>query len=304
MFYVLFLANIIFGNDELNRYLDDKNLKYSIVQDTKNQRIIIDLLDNKNRIIIFTKTDNGDYHKIFDEKLYFCNNSSRMFFYSVRIFKNELIIRCTITNVSPSINFNEYYYFKNDLNNKLLKIEKQYINIDDDTIKKDYMFIPQTNIPTLKNYTNKFFLEEYLLKNEKYFKEEKIVKTPTEILESLKSEQSTLITFYELSTIIANNEINTQTINQYNDIAYYLQQANANDEAIFLLEKILVKFPKRTVAYLNLADAYNEKYLVQNLNNNAKYFKEKAKTNYEKYIELMKQDGKENKIPKRVLEYK
>ncbi len=76
-------------------------------------------------------------------------------------------------------------------------------------------------------------------------------------------------------------------------IAYYLQQANANDEAIFLLEKIIEKFPNRTVLYLNLADAY------YGINEN-----EEAKVNYEKYIEFMKKSGKENKIPKRVLEYK
>ena len=53
------------------------------------------------------------------------------------------------------------------------------------------------------------------------------------------------------------DDLSTKNLSSYNDIAYYLQQANANDEAIFLLEKIIEKFPNRTVAYLNLADAYN-----------------------------------------------
>ncbi|WP_198306469.1 tetratricopeptide repeat protein [Arcobacter vandammei] len=88
------------------------------------------------------------------------------------------------------------------------------------------------------------------------------------------------------------DDLSTKTLTQYNDIAYYLQQANANDEAIFLLEKIIEKYPNRTVAYLNIADAYL-----------GKNDKEKAKQNYEKYIELMKQDNKEEKIPKRVLEF-
>jgi tetratricopeptide (TPR) repeat protein len=96
-----------------------------------------------------------------------------------------------------------------------------------------------------------------------------------------------------LESIINEIPITTKTLTQYNDIAYYLQQAKANDEAIFLLEKIIEKFPNRTVAYLNLADAYD------GIND-----KEKAKENYEKYINLMKQDKKENKIPQRVLEYK
>ena len=87
--------------------------------------------------------------------------------------------------------------------------------------------------------------------------------------------------------------IRTKTLQKYNDIAYYLQQAKANDEAIFLLENIIEKFPNRTVAYLNLADAYDGKNET-----------EKAKINYEKYISLMKKSGKENKIPKKDLEYK
>jgi hypothetical protein len=82
-------------------------------------------------------------------------------------------------------------------------------------------------------------------------------------------------------------------ISYTNDIAFFLEQSSHNDEAIFLLEKIIEKFPNRTVAYLNLADAYN------GIND-----KEKAKENYKKYINLMKQDKKENKIPQRVLEYK
>ena len=89
------------------------------------------------------------------------------------------------------------------------------------------------------------------------------------------------------------DDLSTKNLSSYNDIAYYLQQANANDEAIFLLEKIIEKFPNRTVLYLNLADAY------YGINEN-----EEAKVNYEKYIEFMKKSGKENKIPKRVLEYK
>ena len=64
---------------------------------------------------------------------------------------------------------------------------------------------------------------------------------------------------------------------RYNDIAYYLEQAKAYEEAIFLLEKITKEAPNRTVAYINLGDAYwgiGEK--------------EKAKKAYLTYIEQMK----------------
>jgi tetratricopeptide (TPR) repeat protein len=109
----------------------------------------------------------------------------------------------------------------------------------------------------------------------------------------LKNKGKLKVSQKNINKILEREEINTKTLQKYNDTAYYLQQANANNEAIFLLEKIIEKFPNRTVAYLNLADAYD-----------GIYNKEKAKENYERYINLMKQDNKENKIPKRVLEYK
>lgn len=114
-----------------------------------------------------------------------------------------------------------------------------------------------------------------------------------EVLKNLKEKKETNLSIENLNVILKNEELNQKTVQKYNDIAYYLQQKNANNEAIFLLEKIIKKFPNRTVAYLNLADAYD------GIND-----KEKAKENYEKYINLMKQENKENKIPKRVLEFK
>jgi len=78
---------------------------------------------------------------------------------------------------------------------------------------------------------------------------------------------------------------------KYNDIAYYLEQSGAYEEAIFILEKIIKEFPNRTVAYINLGDAYwglGEK--------------EKAKEAYKTYIKQMKASGKENKIPKHILD--
>ena len=115
--------------------------------------------------------------------------------------------------------------------------------------------------------------------------------TLNQLFENAKTNQK--LTIENINEVLKSEELNTKTLQKYNDIAYYLQQSGANAEAIFLLEKILEKFPNRTVAYLNLADAYNGK------NEN-----QKTKQNYEKYINLMKQDGKESKIPQRVLEFK
>ncbi|QKF78275.1 tetratricopeptide repeat protein [Arcobacter defluvii] len=114
--------------------------------------------------------------------------------------------------------------------------------------------------------------------------------TLNQLLENAKSNQK--LTFEQINEVLKNEELNIKTLQKYNDLAYYLQLSNKNKEAIFILEKIIEKFPNRTVAYLNLADAYN------GLNN-----KDNAKQNYKKYIELMKLDNKKSKIPIRVFEH-
>lgn len=84
--------------------------------------------------------------------------------------------------------------------------------------------------------------------------------------------------------------LSKKNLSNYNDFAYFLEQSKAYKESAYLLEKILEKFPNRTVAYLNLGDAY------WGLDN-----KEKAKQAYQTYIRQMKEKGKEKKIPKVVL---
>ncbi|TAJ04018.1 tetratricopeptide repeat protein [Marinilabiliaceae bacterium JC017] len=74
-----------------------------------------------------------------------------------------------------------------------------------------------------------------------------------------------------------------------NNIAYYLGKGSLYHESIYILEKLLQHYPNRTVAYINLGDAY---WGVED--------KEKASQAYKKYIELMKSNGKEHKIPNRI----
>ena len=91
--------------------------------------------------------------------------------------------------------------------------------------------------------------------------------------------------------LVSQQPLNNQNLTTYNNIAYYLQKAGANKEAIYLLEKILQQYPKRTVAYYNLGDAY---WAVGD--------KEKAKQVYRTYIKQMKAKGKEKRIPKIALQ--
>ena len=98
------------------------------------------------------------------------------------------------------------------------------------------------------------------------------------------------ITIKYLSYYLKQKPITKQTLTKYNNIAYYLQKAGANKEAIFILEKILSKYPNRTVAHYNIADAYwdtNDK--------------EKAIKHYKIYVKQMKQKGKQKKIPNKII---
>lgn len=91
--------------------------------------------------------------------------------------------------------------------------------------------------------------------------------------------------FYEVSKIDINN------IRSFNDFAYYLEQSHSYYEAKTILNSLIKIAPSRTVAYINLGDAY------WGLKES-----DKAKTAYQKYIELMKASGKESKIPQRVFD--
>ena len=85
--------------------------------------------------------------------------------------------------------------------------------------------------------------------------------------------------------------ITNQNLTKLNDFAYNLESINPN-VSIDILQKIILKYPERIVAYLNLADSY---WAIGN--------QELAKENYIKYISLMKSQKKDiNKIPKQVWE--
>jgi len=76
-----------------------------------------------------------------------------------------------------------------------------------------------------------------------------------------------------------------------NDKAYFLSEIGCFGEAIMILKIVLEYCPTRTVAYINLGDAY---WGLKEADN--------AKNAYQKYIELMKVSGKEYKIPQKVFE--
>jgi hypothetical protein len=108
----------------------------------------------------------------------------------------------------------------------------------------------------------------------------------------IKNIQKSFYNINHIGELMYNIPISNTTLEIYNNLGYYFSFTDtALPTALYILEKIITQFPQRIVAYLNCADAYF------NLGE-----KEKATLLYRKYADLMKKDGKENKIPKRVHE--
>lgn len=93
------------------------------------------------------------------------------------------------------------------------------------------------------------------------------------------------------AALIYPGSLSDNTVNNFNDMGFFKEQAGQYNEAVEILERVAEKYPNRAVVYLNLGDAYVglERFA-------------QAETAYIKYVELMRKEGKERKIPKRVLE--
>lgn len=90
--------------------------------------------------------------------------------------------------------------------------------------------------------------------------------------------------------MLNNHPINIKNVEKYNNIAFYLIKNGKCYEAIFLLQNILYLYPYRTVANLNIADAY------QSIGD-----KTNASVYYSQYRILMREHGNDALIPKRAL---
>ncbi|MGN7509137.1 hypothetical protein [Aeromonas salmonicida] len=112
-------------------------------------------------------------------------------------------------------------------------------------------------------------------------------------LESLTKSGKISWTTQAAEYFINNEKITKDNVVTYNNIAYYIfESSKKNPTSLYFLDEILHQFPERAVAHLNKAD-----YLAAN-------FKcRKAKESYDKYIFLMTRNGKESRIPKRVIDY-
>src|SRR5690554_138880 len=85
--------------------------------------------------------------------------------------------------------------------------------------------------------------------------------------------------------------VSLSNVVHYNNIGYYLDEAGYHEGAIYVLNEVVAAFPNRTVAYINLGDAY------WGLEEHTE-----ARQAYQTYIRLMRENNREQRIPQRVFE--
>jgi len=260
----LYLLSVVYGDECLNI----NNIKSKIVH----------ISEDKDKVVL-TKS-NGEFLKevIF---LNFVSIEERILYQDLD-FDNKKEILVDISSHERyeeheifTINCNKLvpffpkslYYFKL---NKREKTLTEYARSNND-------YRPKFNTYCLND--SKY----YLCKREEYFTKD-INKT-----NEFDRENKIIKSYYNFKKDIVSlkETIDKKDVVKLNNIAYYIQKAGANEEAIYLLKEILKKYPNRTVAYYNLGDAYW-----------ALGDKKKAKEAYLTYTEQMCNAGKQKRIPK------
>ncbi len=264
-------------------------LNATVMNEINSQNFIYDS-NNTNQFIYYQNKSNLIDVLWFEPKGIFLNKENNMLYIPTAVFRNVHLHEhegCKDYMYGYEYIMNVYKLYGNFFL-KIIVLNSKYNGFEGEYFceNKKYLYVDSNNINKLDskiNITNEMILNSLkLLITSEYATKNKI---PFTLKDSSFNTDA-------LKAILNEIPISVKTLTQYNDIARYLEKAGAYQESIYLLEKIIEKYPNRIVAYINLGDAY--------LGNKQK---DKAIEAYKKYIERMKETGKEKKIPKRVLEW-
>jgi len=268
-------------------------IEIDINKDEVNDKVVSSQIHKGNELYFFLKEDNGyslvvesinfseDGGRVIGEispvadknneilkiHTYFPDGGNDQTSYIINFEKNDWILGKTIFEIGNwKSDYTKTYYCEVDQNITLNELTSEQ------GVQKLKHLPPESKRDDLCNVT--YYFEESL----------------DEYLKRFKSDLPDIYKGLDrYKALLDKHTISNDNVRQYNDIAYYLEQAKLYNESVFLLEKIIKKFPERTVAYINLGDTYI------GLGNVTK-----AQEAYRKYIELMKIDNKADKIPQRV----
>lgn len=117
-----------------------------------------------------------------------------------------------------------------------------------------------------------------------------IIRDPRHVRGQLSTELN-LSTQEYLEGLFVLESVSLSNVVHYNNIGYYLDESGYHEGAIYILNEVVSAFPNRTVAYINLGDAYWG--LEQHT---------EAREAYQTYIRLMRENNREQRIPQRVFD--
>jgi hypothetical protein len=173
--------------------------------------------------------------------------------------------------------------------------------MDPDLIKTKCIFEPKKQISLSKNKVDDIiqqmgFRVMSLPHNENFGKIKcKCEKTETELdINTIRDRINKIPVLEEpkklrLDLYLEENPLYNGNLKAYNDIASKLNSNNSSDDAIYILNKIIAKFPNSIESNLNIADSF---WNVTEIS--------EAKFYYKKYLSLVKSKRKSVKVPKRV----
>ena len=234
----------------------------NIIYPDKNEKVIIEAKRSEKDLLLSPVSSGWS-----KDGLFYIYKENNRFPLEEGHLKFQPHMICNIINLKEA-NFPNFFN-KNDLSD----------NLDMTTCQGDWS---STEKHTIIYYTHDNKIIKYYPINDLFFM----------FYQDLKnSNNKKLFTLNNIYVFLQNIPLSHKIVTTYNNIAYYLQKAGANKEAAYLLEKIIEKFPDRTVAYYNLGDAYW-----------ALGEKQKAIKAYTTYIEQMRHKSLQKKIPKVVLE--
>ena len=277
----------------LLEYSKNENSEAQITQNEKNEIILLRNENTNKKVAYNISLDlNSDGTKENFEINFHQNtiNSSKNLNNEIYFESNSLIVQKEIEENNPHDFINFKYYF-HELNNFVIldKIEfkrETYVEYVD-ICKFSYTYFPSETIHFSEvDFFNQKFVQT-LIRDISLNQAIEIV-TKTNQSYDCTSNLNTK----ELDFLLKKTVLDNKSVNNYNNLAYHLEQNKQYETSCYLLIKIIDKYPNRVVAYLNLADAY---WGLDRQN--------KAKESYQKYLSLMKSQNKDlSKIPQRVYE--
>ncbi|WP_333852042.1 tetratricopeptide repeat protein [Epilithonimonas sp.] len=253
----------------------EKLQKQNIVENSKEvaHKIVVDLDSDgkKENIEVNFKKKSIDVSENLKKEIFFSNEA--------------LVIQKEFEDNNPH-DISNYKYFFKEFNNSII-LEKVEFKRETYAEQVDLCHINFTYFPNKIIYLSEvdFFNQKYLNSLNRNISLKDAIEITKKVNQNYQCTSN--ISEQELEYMLTKIALSNVSVNEYNNLAYYLEQNKQYSASKYLLETILEKYPHRVVAWLNYGDTLWE------LNE-----KSRAKSAYQKYKSLMKSQGKDlSKIP-------